>query len=151
MQAAAACCCWYVLGRFSQGATRSMYASDLESAWAYCWYSRRRCSVSCERWYVYFFFFQAEDGIRDYKVTGVQTCALPISRRTGPSSPVRSRRPVEAAKPAWDVPRESQLASERAVSRLLLLRPARVDRPWTGPRSPPGGGTPPGRRAAMRR
>src|SRR5256885_7333944 len=25
------------------------------------------------------FFFQAEDGIRDYKVTGVQTCALPIS------------------------------------------------------------------------
>src|ERR1039457_7301206 len=25
-----------------------------------------------------FLFFQAEDGIRDYKVTGVQTCALPI-------------------------------------------------------------------------
>src|SRR5256885_7028513 len=29
------------------------------------------------------FFFQAEDGIRDYKVTGVQTCALPISLRHG--------------------------------------------------------------------
>src|SRR2546426_2545011 len=29
---------------------------------------------------LFFFFFQAEDGIRDYKVTGVQTCALPISR-----------------------------------------------------------------------
>src|SRR5256885_7170900 len=29
----------------------------------------------------FFFFFQAEDGIRDYKVTGVQTCALPISDR----------------------------------------------------------------------
>src|SRR5688500_19160539 len=28
-----------------------------------------------------YFFFQAEDGIRDYKVTGVQTCTLPISRR----------------------------------------------------------------------
>src|SRR5258708_30727361 len=27
----------------------------------------------------YFFFFQAEDGIRDDLVTGVQTCALPIS------------------------------------------------------------------------
>src|SRR3989449_2758531 len=27
----------------------------------------------------YFFFFQAEDGIRDVAVTGVQTCALPIS------------------------------------------------------------------------
>src|SRR5215467_15413390 len=31
---------------------------------------------------VFFFFFQAEDGIRDYKVTGVQTCALPISERS---------------------------------------------------------------------
>src|SRR5215467_15129764 len=29
----------------------------------------------------FFFFFQAEDGIRDYKVTGVQTCALPHPRR----------------------------------------------------------------------
>src|SRR5262249_57251129 len=28
---------------------------------------------------VIFFFFQAEDGIRDWSVTGVQTCALPIS------------------------------------------------------------------------
>src|SRR5690606_7604355 len=27
---------------------------------------------------IYFFFFQAEDGIRDFHVTGVQTCALPI-------------------------------------------------------------------------
>src|SRR5207248_5753721 len=30
-----------------------------------------------------FFFFQAEDGIRDRTVTGVQTCALPISIRAG--------------------------------------------------------------------
>src|SRR5256885_1222854 len=37
--------------------------------------------------YVFFFFFQAEDGIRDYKVTGVQTCALPISPR--PRAPCR--------------------------------------------------------------
>src|SRR5438445_11549496 len=42
----------------------------------------------------YPFFFQAEDGIRDIGVTGVQTCALPISRRTGsqrapPSRPAR--------------------------------------------------------------
>src|SRR6266853_5744424 len=29
----------------------------------------------------FFFFFQAEDGIRDLTVTGVQTCALPISGR----------------------------------------------------------------------
>src|SRR5207244_9164708 len=31
--------------------------------------------------YCFFFFFQAEDGIRDDLVTGVQTCALPISKR----------------------------------------------------------------------
>src|SRR3712207_3293532 len=30
-------------------------------------------------YFVFFFFFQAEDGIRDIGVTGVQTCALPIS------------------------------------------------------------------------
>src|SRR6266700_5211606 len=29
---------------------------------------------------MFFFFFQAEDGLRDFHVTGVQTCALPIYR-----------------------------------------------------------------------
>src|SRR3989338_6606780 len=33
----------------------------------------------CYRFYLFCFFFQAEDGIRDGTVTGVQTCALPIS------------------------------------------------------------------------
>src|SRR5258708_17982132 len=37
-----------------------------------------------------FFFFQAEDGIRDDLVTGVQTCALPIFPAVGP--PWRSAR-----------------------------------------------------------
>src|SRR2546429_9494277 len=32
----------------------------------------------------FFFFFQAEDGIRDVAVTGVQTCALPISPAAEP-------------------------------------------------------------------
>src|SRR6266852_8159364 len=42
---------------------------------------------------VFFFFFQAEDGIRDATVTGVQTCALPISAgRNGKARPARSRR-----------------------------------------------------------
>src|SRR5256885_7397946 len=36
------------------------------------------------------FFFQAEDGIRDYKVTGVQTCALPISRAVAPARVARA-------------------------------------------------------------
>src|SRR5436309_8728871 len=31
--------------------------------------------------FFFIFFFQAEDGIRDFHVTGVQTCALPISDR----------------------------------------------------------------------
>src|SRR5438876_11849876 len=37
-------------------------------------------------YFLCFFFFQAEDGIRDGRVTGVQTCALPIlSRQSGAS------------------------------------------------------------------
>src|SRR5437588_8224929 len=39
-----------------------------------------------------FFFFQAEDGIRDHCVTGVQTCALPIS-----SGNTRSSRPDDSS------------------------------------------------------
>src|SRR3989454_5839841 len=41
-----------------------------------------------------FFFFQAEDGIRDYKVTGVQTCALPICAAN--DLPLRFRIPRSA-------------------------------------------------------
>src|SRR5258708_38136766 len=37
-------------------------------------------------WSAAFFFFQAEDGIRDDLVTGVQTCALPILARGAPWS-----------------------------------------------------------------
>src|SRR2546426_8725438 len=40
------------------------------------WRPRSGCCL-----FAFIFFFQAEDGIRDYKVTGVQTCALPISTR----------------------------------------------------------------------
>src|SRR5688572_32501241 len=43
-----------------------------------------------------FFFFQAEDGIRDLTVTGVQTCALPISAAGG------ARRMVSRASPGVD-------------------------------------------------
>src|SRR5438552_10506895 len=38
---------------------------------------------------VFFFFFQAEDGIRDDLVTGVQTCALPILRLEDPEGAPR--------------------------------------------------------------
>src|SRR6266542_3701723 len=54
-----------------------------------------------------FFFFQAEDGIRDATVTGVQTCALPISwgQRAAPASMGPGRWPVMApGAPAGDGP-----------------------------------------------
>src|SRR5256885_6624279 len=57
-------------------------------------------------WFL-FFFFQAEDGIRDYKVTGVQTCALPIyssetNARLVAAAPVR---PIAAPSAVSAVPR----------------------------------------------
>src|SRR2546426_3644414 len=71
---------------------------------------------------VCFFFFQAEDGIRDYKVTGVQTCALPISRRLRvlgldlPRDPRRRRgpAPLPVCRPA--VPHRRPAAAHRGRS-----------------------------------
>src|SRR5690606_41040234 len=37
------------------------------------------------------YFFQADDGVRGFHVTGVQTCALPISRPRGPRLKIRAR------------------------------------------------------------
>src|SRR5256885_3124969 len=85
-----------------------------------------------------FFFFQAEDGIRDYKVTGVQTCALPIwicpgcnSSRTAlkarsrtcsvvssPNNDTRDRseisrsRLIPASAPSWDRSEERRVGKE---------------------------------------
>src|SRR2546429_2164418 len=61
-----------------------------------------------------FFFFQAEDGIRDVAVTGVQTCALPISRQTAESSAPAASNPC--------VRRESGGRGCRTRSRFLRLR-----------------------------
>src|SRR3712207_8969435 len=47
-------------------------------------------------WCFMFFFFQAEDGIRDIGVTGVQTCALPIC-----SSPLTVGQPVMGVVNSW--------------------------------------------------
>src|SRR5206468_7359283 len=51
--------------------------------------------------FLFFFFFQAEDGIRDLIVTGVQTCALPIyrwcfARCLGHRLNIQSSRPLAA-------------------------------------------------------
>src|SRR6266487_3365688 len=43
------------------------------------------------------FFFQAEDGIRDGRVTGVQTCALPISSGSLVAASLRRGAPARAA------------------------------------------------------
>src|SRR5688572_31245282 len=77
-----------------------------------------------------FFFFQAEDGIRDLTVTGVQTCALPISRaaRRWRRGPCARRAPGVAAAPrcghnarARSEEHTSELQSQsNLVCRLLL-------------------------------
>ena len=53
---------------------------------------------------IFFFFFQAEDGIRDWSVTGVQTCALPIGTfssytRKHWNHPFLNREPLEPSAP----------------------------------------------------
>src|SRR5437016_11279460 len=47
--------------------------------------------------FIFFFFFQAEDGIRDWSVTGVQTCALPILSLTVVGSNAPANWPVAQA------------------------------------------------------
>src|SRR3712207_9502063 len=87
-------------------------------------------------WYKFvFFFFQAEDGIRDIGVTGVQTCALPIYGRPdgggedGGQPVLALDADVEQAHPEGDrdgQPREEQRHRpvEDHDDRLHLLRGA---------------------------
>src|SRR5207249_5378797 len=65
-------------------------------------------------------FFQAEDGIRDRNVTGVQTCALPIS-------------PVVSRTRPWIVPRAS--CADALETNRLINRKARTPRPVRTPMS----------------
>src|SRR5215467_11784757 len=69
------------------------------------------------------FFFQAEDGIRDYKVTGVQTCALPIW--TPPNAP--SARPL-----VWRSKPPSRRPNARRQERLR--QPKQPAQPKPNPR-----------------
>src|SRR5690606_33900711 len=64
------------------------------------------------------FFFQAEDGIRDFHVTGVQTCALPISRQGKRPSPLATSRGVCDRK-SYPLPRLVALHSTGSWTRLL--------------------------------
>src|SRR5256885_6331323 len=75
------------------------------------------------------FFFQAEDGIRDYKVTGVQTCALPISTVSTRTQLPRRVRPIRIAARSRDLRTLYPFRSDRSrpdgairgVSRVLPL------------------------------
>src|SRR5690349_22530331 len=91
-----------------------------------------------------FFFFQAEDGIRDLYVTGVQTCALPIcdmfslDRSSGASnwvSPVADGTHYQsvstAAGVAWTVDGDSNLDGFEASSGLRSEE-RRVGKEWRG-------------------
>src|SRR5438552_17174325 len=66
-----------------------------------------------------FFFFQAEDGIRDDLVTGVQTCALPISGRTETALPISCGR---RGRPDWPRPIGSRRSEERRVGKECRYR-----------------------------
>src|SRR5260370_27123960 len=78
-----------------------------------------------------FFFFQAEDGIRDSSVTGVQTCALPISSAAAPPAsgfaPAIASAPMAAAAvapaPATAVCRKLRRVTPGVRSLLLKVAP----------------------------
>src|SRR6516162_11329373 len=96
------------------------------------------CSACCDPAEVTCtFFFQAEDGIRDYKVNGVQTCALPIFRgcigHYAPSSPGPA---------GWAQPSKDQHESAPAMVTVVIRskKPARTPcpRPLAAGRTPRG-------------
>src|SRR5690606_40850236 len=105
------------------------------------------------------FFFQAEDGIRDFHVTGVQTCALPISRpsrslcsvlanwrRTGydpvvgpawQARPESLQRKLSAPPSGLPIPAAVARSEERRVGKEgRSQRPAEHQREWTSDHTP---------------
>src|SRR3712207_8354697 len=81
--------------------------------------------------YILFFFFQAEDGIRDIGVTGVQTCALPISLDAAADRPAAGR-----PHPARDRPAAARGGVRQRPQRPPGRRPRRrrCGAPHPGPR-----------------
>src|SRR5436309_13655096 len=71
-----------------------------------------------------FFFFQAEDGIRDFHVTGVQTCALPIYFSDDGRFP---EVPIEPSRLVYEVPISSiGIGGEFLHGREVLLERRRL-------------------------
>src|SRR5579862_4565328 len=71
--------------------------------------------------YILFCFFQAEDGIRDGTVTGVQTCALPILDRGAARAPAQAR-PAAARDRAAPRYRSADASRTRQFDRCLSAR-----------------------------
>src|SRR2546422_4193776 len=67
-----------------------------------------------------FFFFQAEDGIRDVAVTGVQTCALPISSQ--PVSAVPCLPTHQVRNPFFSSSSNADRSEERRVGKECRSR-----------------------------
>ena len=68
-----------------------------------------------------FFFFQAEDGIRDIGVTGVQTCALPIWKRGRPRKTWRSQVEKESRSVERDGDRNGRNCWQSGVNPATLV------------------------------
>src|SRR5215208_4690539 len=76
----------------------------------------------------FFCFFQAEDGIRDGHVTGVQTCALPICRYVSPSQRPRTARDAGRG----GTPSGSAIVRTAAPgTALVMMRLPRTSARWT--------------------
>src|SRR5216684_7757573 len=68
-----------------------------------------------------FFFFQAEDGIRDVAVTGVQTCALPISKLLAGAMEALGQQLADRIAQGFELGVLCQFAAKK-VHRLKLIR-----------------------------
>src|SRR6267154_5055103 len=82
------------------------------------------------------FFFQAEDGIRAGRVTGVQTCALPISelRRRVRQAPPRERRARAGARPQRSEERREGKSVDLGGRRIIKKKKEQereIDREYT--------------------
>src|SRR6266508_1360873 len=74
--------------------------------------------------YGLFFFFQAEDGIRDGHVTGVQTCALPICARCWRRGAMGARQPSAGSRQGVICATQAEQARTRTNDDRVVLAPA---------------------------
>src|SRR5438876_10174623 len=75
-----------------------------------------------------FFFFQAEDGIRDGRVTGVQTCALPISQVLACDGKRIERRQAGCLPSAFQVDFRADTPGERRLAAFRRKHPGQKQR-----------------------